>query len=438
MTSLEQVLRKELHSTVLLMSGFLFILLSLVISAFMVINARDEVRLIENFAIESTKNALVYEDPILLQRAASNFWQAISRDATLLAGFDIYIDGEWVAQGGKRSAFSTQVTRNVQVLNGKHIQLKIELSIVPFLLRIAVTCLLVLGSAFLIYRTRWKKAAARLAKLTTPIDKEVEQLFELAHGRLLNDRPMSGEASQQIREIARLSEAYIVLFRKMEALNDLQLRQQITEAQKLLAAQVAHDIRSPLSFLNIVFNIPEKLNENAEAAKKAISRLNEIAESLLQRFREPEQIANGRLSKFNIQTCVQDILLEKAAQLAGIQTECLFEGDQFVLGDAVEFRRLVSNILNNSIEALSSEGKIRISGIACNDGTLEIQFIDNGRGMSPDVLAKAGQLGFSSGKVGTGLGIYSARKAVEHWGGKLEITSQVGTGTEVTITLRTH
>ena len=61
--------------------------------------------------------------------------------------------------------------------------------------------------------------------------------------------------------------------------------------------------------------------------------------------------------------------------------------------------------------------------------------MDSGKGISPADLKKVGIKGFSSGKSGTGLGIYYAKRFIEESGGTLQIQSKAGTGTTVDISL---
>jgi signal transduction histidine kinase len=64
-----------------------------------------------------------------------------------------------------------------------------------------------------------------------------------------------------------------------------------------------------------------------------------------------------------------------------------------------------------------------------------LNLIDTGRGMPPEMLAKAFRPFFSTRPGGTGLGLATARKIVEAHGGTIDVQSEVGRGTKFTIRL---
>ena len=72
-----------------------------------------------------------------------------------------------------------------------------------------------------------------------------------------------------------------------------------------------------------------------------------------------------------------------------------------------------------------------------DDGRVSITVTDAGVGMSPDVLARAGEPFFSTKEqgAGTGLGLFVARATMEQLGGSLAIQSGAGAGTTVTMTI---
>ena len=106
--------------------------------------------------------------------------------------------------------------------------------------------------------------------------------------------------------------------------------------------------------------------------------------------------------------------------------------------NASDFKRIISNLINNSIDAVSVfPGKILIS-VRSYTENIQIQILDNGCGMSPENLCKIGTKGFSLSDSGNGLGIYHAKKTIEEMNGSFQVSSRVGEGTMVTITLKAH
>lgn len=100
-----------------------------------------------------------------------------------------------------------------------------------------------------------------------------------------------------------------------------------------------------------------------------------------------------------------------------------------------DLKRILSNLLNNSVEASNDGGRIRVS--TDTDGEFcVIEVTDEGAGIPKDVIGKIGTKGFSFGKSnGNGLGLSNAISVVESWGRRVEITSNFSQGTSVTLRL---
>ena len=96
---------------------------------------------------------------------------------------------------------------------------------------------------------------------------------------------------------------------------------------------------------------------------------------------------------------------------------------------------MLSNLINNAVEALDDDGKVRLR-ILPSGNRLNIIIEDNGRGIPEDLLSKLGQRGNTFGKVGgSGLGLHHAIKVAESFSGKVAIESEIGKGTLVIIDL---
>lgn len=213
----------------------------------------------------------------------------------------------------------------------------------------------------------------------------------------------------------------------------------VSKATSDLAAQVAHDIRSPLAALGAAakgLDIPE---EQRTLVDGAIGRMQGIADDLLARYRTPGAAAKPKIETCALSSLIDQVLAEKRLQhkdKAGLKIEFSAGADSVKAAiDAKELQRIISNLVNNSIEAFSGPGIVAIR-LASADSQVLIEIKDDGKGIQPEILARLGQKGETHGKAGgTGLGIYHARTAVENWGGALNIASEPGKGTTIAITL---
>ena len=102
-----------------------------------------------------------------------------------------------------------------------------------------------------------------------------------------------------------------------------------------------------------------------------------------------------------------------------------------------EIKRILSNIINNAVEALiNQKGSIEIRLFQCNNSKIHIEIIDNGKGIPQEYINQLGIRGNSFGKVtGSGLGLAHAKETLEILGGTLEIRSKIDQGTVITLIL---
>lgn len=258
--------------------------------------------------------------------------------------------------------------------------------------------------------------------------------------RLLDTDAAEGGASFLIREFSRLR-------------SELAAGQKLKEESLRLAAshevaeQVVHDIRSPLAALEAVSGDVSGLPEERRVLmRSAVSRIRDIANSLLERHHGPDRVA-GDVAAEDAATSLLSSLLdplitEKRMEFrskSGVTIELSLDVSSYGLFTSVspsELKRIVSNLVNNSVEALPEEHGIVWVRLASGKNSVQIRVEDNGRGIEPEVLARLGRPGKSFGKAGgSGLGLYHARVRCESWGGRLDIASRPGKGTAVTLSL---
>jgi len=209
------------------------------------------------------------------------------------------------------------------------------------------------------------------------------------------------------------------------------------DARLRLAEQVAHDIQSPLSALRMMEPEIEQLPEGVRRLfKSVIERINDISNELRASGRK---VAKGE----SLVEVLEEILSEKRAEyrsrpeleiapLKFSSSETYFAAIQ-----RPELKRVLSNLINNASEAIVGTGRVNVS-LAKQSRKIKVSVADTGAGIPPAVLAQLGQRGFTYGKKeGSGLGLFHAKSTVEKWGGRLEILSEVGTGTEVALFLPT-
>jgi signal transduction histidine kinase len=239
------------------------------------------------------------------------------------------------------------------------------------------------------------------------------------------------------------------LLKNEKAYQEMLLKTEKEAALAKMASQVSHDIRSPLAALNLILGSLTQVSEEKRVLiRSAVQRINDIANQLLEvgkKQRNQSMLAAPSKWPVVLLSSVIDYLLsEKRVQFrekANIQ----IEGDLnqgyglFSKCDPNEIKTVLSNLINNSIEAFVNEtGKVTVS-ISDHRGQVTIMIQDNGKGIPKHILDKLGQQGVSHGKEGTqsgsGLGVFHAKQTIEALNGHFTIQSKLGQGTTITISL---
>ncbi|MBC7458514.1 MAG: HAMP domain-containing histidine kinase, partial [Bdellovibrionaceae bacterium] len=163
-----------------------------------------------------------------------------------------------------------------------------------------------------------------------------------------------------------------------------------------LTKQVSHDVASPLSAIRIMTSLLHNVDpEIKEILNKSISRTQEI-------FDELKLNSDRTFDKVDVLDCIFEISREKKIVWPGFaEIETVYDQPvPLVNASKVQLKKIFSNLLNNSFEALEDErtGSIRIEVNSVNDDYVTVTIIDNGRGIPSSILQNIGTKNFSFGK----------------------------------------
>lgn len=210
-----------------------------------------------------------------------------------------------------------------------------------------------------------------------------------------------------------------------------------------VVSQVAHDIKSPLIALELVVNSLSSIPENySNLIRNATERIKYMANNLLSSrvgHEEPSNLTSAFDSELILQV-LTDIVLEKKYEYRDQDIKINLHFDKkmysiFVSMDRHQFQRLISNIINNSVDSIDSIGEINIL-LEIRNQFIEIIINDNGCGIPIDILPEIKRSRFTyNKKSGSGLGLYHASEYLKTVGGELLIDSKISNGTTITIKL---
>ncbi len=217
-------------------------------------------------------------------------------------------------------------------------------------------------------------------------------------------------------------------------------------------ANMSHELRTPL---NAIIGFSQLLNdefadcaENAEFAAYA-SHINGAGQHLLALINDildlskaesgdsPLQEENVAIANI-VETCLT--MVKNRASDAGLSiTVDIEEGIPLLRADERRFKQIVINLLTNAIKFTETGGSIAVKSWYNTDSGFVLQVIDTGIGIAPEDIPKAlsrfqqidGAL--NREQEGTGLGLPLSKTLAELHGGTLELESQIGVGTTVSV-----
>ncbi len=224
--------------------------------------------------------------------------------------------------------------------------------------------------------------------------------------------------------------------KKLHEVNDARIDALLTVSEK-----VAHDIRSPLSAINLVMTkatFPDA--EYKEIFDGAVKRIDETATKILTQYRTKTGRENEQLEKVDLPEIINEIAKEKKVLNAKIDFEIVTTSEVgSVLATKLDIERIVSNIFDNSIFALKNiiEPKIFV-GLEDSDDMVSLSITDNGTGIPEQIVKLLGNERITTKAdtgQGNGIGLLHAKRVIERFNGKFEISSQENVGTTIKISL---
>lgn len=250
--------------------------------------------------------------------------------------------------------------------------------------------------------------------------------------------------------------------RYRDALHEKELEKAVLEAKNANEAKtrflfnMSHDIRTPM---NAIIGFSELLEKHIDEKDKAIDYLGKIKSSssfllsLINYVLEMARIESGKLVLRKEVRCVTE-LIESLTDVfePGVKKKFityLCETDiqhKYVIGDDTKIREIFINIIGNSVKYTPEGGKISVSVKEEpfekeNYIAYRIIVEDNGIGMSKEYLPHIFEefsrehTSTESKVTGTGLGLPIVKALIDMMGGTIEVESQLGCGTKMTVVL---
>ena len=221
------------------------------------------------------------------------------------------------------------------------------------------------------------------------------------------------------------------------------LKQEKLASAGRLAATIAHEINNPLEAVtNLLYlvstdsTLSPNLQQMLKLADEELQRVTHTAKQTLGFYRESASPRDVDLAK-----AVEDVLSVYARKLEqrGIDVKTDFRSRPVVHAFGGELRQIISNVVNNAADAMTSGGVLRIRVGLSGNGSVRLTIADRGTGIDKRQISHIFEPFFTTKRdVGTGLGLWVTKELVEKHGGRIAVRSSTDPryhGTVFAITL---
>lgn len=295
----------------------------------------------------------------------------------------------------------------------------------------------------------WMGAAGLFAvfALALYVSRPVEALSRAVERAVVLDQATGGASAP----FEQLAETSTIASRFHDVLDRLEERtRQLDGARKLaylgeISTSIAHEVNNPLGVIVMNAGFLQKRLKAGQidpAATKEVERLSTAArratlvvQKFLQFTRYSTRRGEVRQRPTRLDALVREALdlLEDRVRNNQAAVHLDFADDVPAIScEEQGIQQVIFNLLTNALDADSREIHVRLR---LREGWVALSVRDTGKGMPPEVVARATEPFFTTKEQGSGLGLAISRSIVQAHGGVMDIQSEPGKGTTVTIDL---
>lgn len=231
---------------------------------------------------------------------------------------------------------------------------------------------------------------------------------------------------------------------------------QYDKENKELISNIAHDLKTPITaikgyaegIMDGVASSPERLDKYIRTIYNKANDMDRLIDELTFYSKIDTNKIPYTYSKINIAQyfgdCVEEVGLDMEAKGIELGYFNYVDEDVIVIADAEQMKRVINNIIGNSIKYLDKKKGIINIRIKDVGDFIEVEIEDNGKGIAakdlPNIFDRFYRADSSrnSSKGGSGIGLSIVRKIIEDHGGRIWATSKEGIGTEIHFVLRKY
>lgn len=225
---------------------------------------------------------------------------------------------------------------------------------------------------------------------------------------------------------------------------------------KELISNISHDLKTPVTaikgyaegIMDGVADTPEKMDKYIRTIYNKATEMDRLINELtfyskIDTNRIPYNFSTIPVSAY-FDDCADELSLELESKGVEFSYSNYVEGEQKIIADAEQLKRVINNIVSNSVKYMDKKyGRINLRVKDVGD-FIQVELEDNGKGMAakdlPNIFDRFYRTDASrnSSKGGSGIGLSIVKKIVEEHGGKIWATSKEGTGTVMYFVIRKY
>ena len=252
--------------------------------------------------------------------------------------------------------------------------------------------------------------------------------------------------------------------RLMQAFEKMRIRLRDNAEEKLksdreskeLISNISHDLKTPITAIkgyvegirDGVADTPEKMDRYIRTIYNKANEMDRLINELTFYSKIDTNRIPYTFSKIHIadyfDDCVEELNLELDAQHVDLTYFNYLEDDPIVIADAEQIKRVINNIVSNSIKYMDKSHKVINIRLRDVGDFVQVEIEDNGKGIATKDLTKIFDRFYrtdasrNSTRGGSGIGLSIVKKILEDHGGKVWATSKEGVGTTMYFVLRKY
>ncbi len=355
---------------------------------------------------------------------------------------DVFLDGKQVGHAGPMHPFenwASTAERSLDLPSGQRLLVKLQTDLTKTVVWGACLLLVFEGAIVAAFYVLMRSMRKSVESITAPLEGTVSWLREIASSLPESAKVTRGGATSEIVEIEDLGKSIQALIRQILVMEEHLTNVGLEQARLKFAEQVAHNVKGVIATLQLkVSSMTTISTKEKNDILGCADALRDISASLLT-VKRPERRKVARLSAVHLFPLVKTAVLSKQSEAEGrCRVDFENEGEALACFAGIspgEIQSVISNLIDNSTDAVARGGRIAVA-LRKRGASVELTVTDNGKGVPTEVLPHLMREHFSYGKSnGSGIGLFHAKQVVEAVGGRIEIESQEGVGTKVTLTM---